>query len=138
MTTTVRTNLAAREYVQRREDFTNRGRSLSGRWHDPDNLGDLGVLPDDHREALFGAVRHGGRVYIVRSYDTPIAWWTPVGGWHAPAQRYSQTTTGHQDAVRRWADIPRPDYRTEGPRTRITDDPRSPFGPGGIAHGMYG
>jgi len=44
----------------------------------------------------------GGRItYVVRSYFTPIAWFTKDRGWIVPAEKYSVTTSRHQSIVRR-------------------------------------
>ena len=43
---------------------------------------------------------HGG-AYIVYSYGTPIAWYTPNGGWYVVEQKFSQTTSKHQNLTRR-------------------------------------
>lgn len=37
-------------------------------------------------------------LYIIYSYGTPIAWYGRYG-WHAPAVRYSSTTSRHQSIV---------------------------------------
>ena len=37
--------------------------------------------------------------YTVLSYGTPIAWHT-VGGWYIVSQKFSQTTSRHQNNVR--------------------------------------
>lgn len=34
--------------------------------------------------------------YTVFSYNTPIAWHTPKGGWHKVSQKFSVTTSKHQ------------------------------------------
>ena len=47
---------------------------------------------------------HSGAQYVVWSYDTPIAWWTPVSeggdpdnhGWTIPDVSYSVTTSRYQ------------------------------------------
>jgi hypothetical protein len=38
--------------------------------------------------------------YVVYSYHTPIAWHTPEG-WYIVAQKFSQTTSKHQNLTRR-------------------------------------
>jgi hypothetical protein len=38
--------------------------------------------------------------YLVMSYDTPIAWHT-AEGWYVVAQKFSVTTSKHQNLVRR-------------------------------------
>lgn len=40
-----------------------------------------------------------GEMFAVWSYSTPIAWWTPVGGWRIPAVKYSRTTSRHQSQL---------------------------------------
>lgn len=39
--------------------------------------------------------------YVVRSYYTPIAWFTVDRGWIVPQDKYSVTTSRHQGIVRR-------------------------------------
>jgi hypothetical protein len=34
--------------------------------------------------------------YVVWSYSTPIAWWSPAYGWHKVRQTFSVTTSRHQ------------------------------------------
>lgn len=41
-----------------------------------------------------------GMVYVVFSYQTPIAMFSPISGWTMPNVRYSVTTTNHQATVR--------------------------------------
>lgn len=38
--------------------------------------------------------------YVVWSYDTPIAWHHPGDGWVVPDERYSVTTTQHQNKIK--------------------------------------
>lgn len=38
--------------------------------------------------------------YAVYSYGTPIAWYN-IGGWYVVEQKFSVTTSKHQNAVRR-------------------------------------
>jgi hypothetical protein len=38
--------------------------------------------------------------YVVYSYNTPIAWHT-LGGWYIVSQKFSQTTSKHQNLTRR-------------------------------------
>lgn len=41
-----------------------------------------------------------GNMYVVFSYETPIAWSQLSGGVYVPAQGYTQTTARHQTVVR--------------------------------------
>lgn len=45
--------------------------------------------------------KSGSITYVVRSYYTPIAWFTADRGWIVPAEKYSVTTSRHQGIVRR-------------------------------------
>jgi hypothetical protein len=38
--------------------------------------------------------------YVVTSYDTPIAWHTPNEGWYVVKEKFSSTTSRHQNIVR--------------------------------------
>jgi len=40
-------------------------------------------------------------VYVIYSYGTPIAWHTEGNGWYVVAQKFSVTTSKHQNYVRR-------------------------------------
>lgn len=62
----------------------------------------MGKLPDEWRSNL----RAGdGSVYVVYSYQTPIAW-TFGDGWTVPPVKYSVTTTGHQNVIKVEIDHP--------------------------------
>jgi len=39
--------------------------------------------------------------YVVKSYDTPIAWHSEEHGWHVAADKHSQTTSRLQNNIRR-------------------------------------
>lgn len=39
--------------------------------------------------------------YVVYSYGTPIAWHTEADGWYVVEQKFSVTTSKHQNYVRR-------------------------------------
>ena len=38
--------------------------------------------------------------YVVYSYHTPIAWFSSVSGWYLVSQKFSQTTSKHQNLTR--------------------------------------
>lgn len=52
-----------------------------------------GRLPAEHHDSERQAS------YVVYSYATPIAWHVPDVGWIMPMQKYSQTTTQHQNHI---------------------------------------
>lgn len=56
-----------------------------------------GRLPREHATALKAITE---AVYVVKSYATPIAWYTETQGWTVPDVKFSATTNHHQAAVR--------------------------------------
>ena len=42
-----------------------------------------------------------GSIYVVHSYGTPVAWYSISSGWYIVAQKFSVTTSKHQNYVRR-------------------------------------
>lgn len=44
---------------------------------------------------------HDAPLYVVYSYDTPIAWFSPLRGWVVPQRKYSATTSRHQGVTQR-------------------------------------
>lgn len=90
--------------IFRREPF--RHASMTGAFARVGNLGRLGDLPPQERVKLGAAARKWGTwLYVVWSYDTPIAWVPVVEGWKPgsakseafiPPVRYSFTTNAHQ------------------------------------------
>lgn len=76
-------------------DFAHR--SVKGRTYALGFIVPTGRLPQDQRAALV-AIRRP--VYVVFSYETPIAWHV-IGaeGWTIPKVTYSVTTSGHQGLI---------------------------------------
>jgi hypothetical protein len=75
---------------------------MTGQFARVGNLSRLGDLPPEERVQLGQAARkYGTQLFIVWSYETPIAWTWPTdnsGGaiTYVPPVRYSNTTTQHQ------------------------------------------
>jgi len=65
--------------------------NVSGQWYD--------TWRDVPRGQFNGTYDSVGAVYVVFSYRTPIAMYSPVNGWTVPDARYSATTTNHQSVV---------------------------------------
>lgn len=61
--------------------------------------GNTGYLPSEHIEAF----RAHNPSYVVKSYDTPIAWHGSEG-WVVPNVKYSRTTSRLQGSIRRRLD----------------------------------
>lgn len=76
---------------------------MRGEWADA--FPTTGILGYGDRETLIADRNSLGRVYVVFSYDTPIAWWGDGIGWKVPDVRYSVTTSRHQSAVRLAASV---------------------------------
>lgn len=83
-------------YIATRQEF--KASALTGSFKN--YVGDTGRLGGGHCEQLAEAVNTHGGAYIVYSYGTPIAWHTPQG-WYIVAQKFSVTTSKHQNAVKR-------------------------------------
>lgn len=58
-----------------------------------------GQLPEDRKNGFLRA-QDADDFYAVYSYVTPIAWYAH-GVWTVPNVRYSQTTSRHQNVVRK-------------------------------------
>lgn len=73
--------------------------NMRGAWY-PNGTGPtVGKLPPELRRSLRGTghvLEDMMPVYVVYSYDTPIAWRRPGGPWRRPEVRYSVTTSHHQ------------------------------------------
>lgn len=75
--------------------FTTRG-GLSARWYNQSKWAPaVGRLPKRYEDLLQQHCAQGD-VYVVFSYNTPIAWWTETFGWINPQVKYSVTTSKHQ------------------------------------------
>ncbi len=90
-------------YISNRETFQTHG-SMSGEYLSQFSASRTGRLPESHREVWeldYKASQDAGTaMYVVRSYDTPIAWWTAHAGWFIPNEKYTQTTsTRHQSRL---------------------------------------
>ena len=88
----------AEHYIAKRRQFTAsalRGDYCKG-W-----VPDAGRLNAEEYTKLDQAARYDSEwVYVVWSYDTPIAWHDSEG-WYVVAQKFSQTTRKHQNLSRR-------------------------------------
>ena len=60
-----------------------------------------GRLDREEYAKLIEATSRPEWVYVVYSYGTPIAWHTDARGWYVVAQKFSVTTSKHQNLVRR-------------------------------------
>ena len=92
------TNVGAKVPISKRENFT--ANSMSGRWT---SFPELGYLPAAARVVLSECVKRNGPrdLFVVFSYATPIAWYSPADvQWFYVDYQYSPTTTRHQFIVR--------------------------------------
>lgn len=86
------------------EEFTY-NRSASGTW----TVGHCvwrGQLNPELRKSLEGFIGHRDQeVYVVYSYETPIAVYLPNKGWWINSDKYSATTSNHQSMTNRGIDL---------------------------------
>jgi len=80
-------------YITERKEFT--ASALEGRVY---NVG-TGRL--DPEETARYNQDQASTIYWVYSYSTPIAWFSSVSGWYIVSQKFSVTTSKHQNYVRR-------------------------------------
>lgn len=93
--------------VDTRRSF--RHETLSARWVNDVHLCEWGQLPAAHMKALAEEIDACGSVFVIFSYDTPIAWKACrpiIREWCVPDVKYSVTTTNHQNVVRTAVDNP--------------------------------
>ena len=100
------------QFVALRQEFT--GSNLKGRKSASESVGQLPQkYYDDYQDA-----RECDDFYVVKSYDTPIAWFADHT-WHVPNVRYSASTSRQQSALHLvrngevWSDRSR-DYAYQG------------------------
>lgn len=95
-------------YIARREPFTLG--ALSGARANVGNLSRLGALPSEWRATLADhAYAYGREVYVIWSFDTPIAWVLPGNTVVIPPVRYSLTTGQHQRLTADALGVPMPE-----------------------------
>jgi hypothetical protein len=92
------TNREAATPIGLKVPFTTGNGTLSGRAFTGNDYlyAQAGQLPQDLRDVFV----HDRPIYVVYSYATPIAWFSPVAGWVVPSVKYSVTTSRHQGIVR--------------------------------------
>lgn len=82
--------------IENRKPFKTHGSFYGSDWIP----GDRGILPRGWRELYADAYRTGLIDYVVVSYRTPIAWVMHDGTVVIPAEKYSVSTSRHQNVVR--------------------------------------
>ena len=83
----------AEHYITTRQEF--RASALEGRVY---NVGS-GRLNTEETARYFQDINTVS--YLVYSYSTPIAWYSYATGWYVVEQKFSVTTSKHQNYVRR-------------------------------------
>lgn len=73
--------------------------TLSGGWEDGPLY--MGRMSSGEQDRIRRETVDAPRVYVVRSYSTPIAWYTDDRGWSVTVDKHSVTTGGHVSAIRR-------------------------------------
>jgi hypothetical protein len=84
-------------YVMTRQEF--KASALSGTYKD--YTPSEGRLNREEYEILESAMNESKVAFVVYSYGTPIAWHTDARGWYVVSQKFSVTTSKHQNLVRR-------------------------------------
>lgn len=84
-------------YIATRQAF--KASALSGEFKN--YTPEMGRLNPEESALIAETFSTDGGAYIVRSYGTPIAFFTPLRGWYVVSQKFSVTTSKHQNLVRR-------------------------------------
>lgn len=71
--------------------------TLSGTWEDGPLY--MGRLSSEGQDRMREDTRDASRVYVVRSYETPIAWYVEGRGWSQTSDKFSVSTSNHQGQV---------------------------------------
>lgn len=82
-------------YIATRHEFT--ASALSGK--EVRFTPRTGRLENQYAEKLVSDFNKMTALYVVYSYDTPIAWHS-IEGWFVVSQKFSSTTSKHQNYVR--------------------------------------
>ena len=84
-------------YITTRQEFTASALSAFFKEYTPH----AGRLDAEEYAKLVQAKDSARVAYVVYSYGTPIAWHTDGQGWYVVSQKFSVTTSKHQNLVRR-------------------------------------
>ena len=71
--------------------------TLSGAWEDGPLY--LGRMSSKEQTRILEETKGAPSVYVVRSYSTPVAWFTDANGWSVTTDKHSVTTGGHVSAI---------------------------------------
>ena len=71
--------------------------TLSGAWEDGSLY--LGRMSSGEQSRIREETSEAPRVYVVRSYTTPVAWYVEGRGWSVTTDKHSVTTGGHVSAI---------------------------------------
>jgi hypothetical protein len=92
-------NRNAVSYIRNLQDFHNSYGSFRGSWQN-DYLPDSGRLWGEDLSSFKKLTQQDEKWYIVWSYATPIAAYSPrMGMWWTAGQKYSRSTSKHQTFV---------------------------------------
>lgn len=84
-------------YIMTRQEF--KASALTGTFKD--YTPSEGRLNREEYALLESAMNESMIAFVVFSYGTPIAWHTDARGWYVVEQKFSVTTSKHQNLVRR-------------------------------------
>lgn len=88
-------------FLRNGEEWHTATNSFSGQKYDPNDalLPYQGWMRNENYGRLEVHHKTRGIDFIVKSYDTVIAYRLTNGEWHVPGQKYSRTTSNHQGLI---------------------------------------
>lgn len=87
--------------IQRRDEFKNKGMTMSAKWHTEMSTIERGCLDDENWLELQFLAGISNAIYVVYSYETPIVAVTNFGDTWECTQWFSSTTTRHKNLFKR-------------------------------------
>ena len=78
--------------IKEKKEF--KGSNITGQWRTYTPA--AGRLDNIERKIMEAQCVGGRDMYVVTSYQTPIAWYTDRHGWYKVRQKFSQTTSRQQ------------------------------------------
>lgn len=84
-------------YIATRQEF--KASALTGKYKN--YTPETGRLNETDALKLGGVMNENGGAYVVYSYGTPVAWFSLLEGWYVVEQKFSVTTSKHQNYIRR-------------------------------------
>lgn len=89
-----------RNILRNQQEFSNSPKTFTGRPWNESTVPYVGKMDESERLFLRADIDNHGLLYMVWSYNTPIAWLRSDGFWRVTQRDYSKTTAKHLGKLR--------------------------------------